>query len=96
MPVAPALRAAWRDATLDEFGRLDHAGQLILDDLTRYCSGEQTTMRFDNLGRMDPISSAMQEGRRQVLLRIRNLIFREGPAPADDAPVPLSPVDDMS
>lgn len=94
MPIELDLQAAWRDAILGPDGRPHGGGRMILAELSHYCDGENTTARYDGNGRMDPIASAMREGRRQVYLHITALIFRE--RVPDDTPRRVSPVDDVS
>jgi hypothetical protein len=46
-------------------------GQIILTDLAKFCKATQSTVVVSPISRqVDPIASAMAEGRREVWLRI--------------------------
>lgn len=44
--------------------------ETVLKDLANYCHSHRTTMVMRQDGTVDPIASAVAEGRRQVFLRI--------------------------
>lgn len=43
----------------------------LMEDLRRFCRADSPTLMFDKEGRVDPIASAMLEGRREVYLRLQ-------------------------
>ena len=52
-------------------GELSPAGRVVLADLTKFCRGlTSTTVVSQHSGMVDPIASAIAEGRREVYLRI--------------------------
>lgn len=50
-------------------GDLSPMGERVLQDLARFCCAHKPTYRVGG-DRIDPIASAVQEGRREVFLRI--------------------------
>lgn len=61
-------RQAYR-AVFTPGGEVSPMGQLVLQDLARFCCAHKPTYRVGG-DRIDPIASAVQEGRREVWLRI--------------------------
>lgn len=63
-------RYAYRRLFLGEDG-LSADGQIVLADLAKFCRATQSTAVVSPISRsVDPIASAMAEGRREVWLRI--------------------------
>jgi hypothetical protein len=63
-------RYAYRRLFLGEDG-LSADGQIVLTDLARFCRATQSTAVVSPISRsVDPIATAMAEGRREVWLRI--------------------------
>ena len=61
---------AYRRLFLGDDG-LNADGQAVLTDLAKFCKANQSTMVVSPVSRqVDPIASAMAEGRREVWLRI--------------------------
>lgn len=63
-------RYAYRRLFLGEDG-LSADGQIVLSDLAKFCRATSSTAVVSPISRsVDPIASAMAEGRREVWLRI--------------------------
>ncbi len=63
-------RYAYRRLFLGEDG-LSGDGQIVLADLAKFCRATQSTAVVSPISRsVDPIATAMAEGRREVWLRI--------------------------
>lgn len=54
--------------------KLTVSGERVLLDLARFCHSHKTTTQRSVSGQIDPIASAIAEGRRQVYLRIANFL----------------------
>jgi hypothetical protein len=73
---AAAQRRLWvREAYrrlfgLGQDGQLSRDGQTVLADLARFCRVHEPATRRDLTGRVDPLATAHQEGRREVGQRI--------------------------
>jgi len=64
-------RYAYRRVFLGENGSLTHDGEIILKDLKKFCRAAESTAVVSPVSRqMDPLATAMAEGRREVWLRI--------------------------
>lgn len=64
-------RRNYRACFMDDIGKTPTVpGEAVLMDLARYCYGHKTTTMVSSNGTIDPIASAIAEGRRQVYLRI--------------------------
>ena len=63
-----------RDAYRALFGEPSQSALMVLSDLRRFCHANATTAVADREGRIDPIASAQLEGRRQVLMRIQQML----------------------
>ena len=62
---------AYRRMFLGENGQLSADGQAVLADLAKFCKANQSTAVVSPISRtVDPIASALAEGRRKVWLRI--------------------------
>lgn len=62
---------AYRRMFLGENGQLNADGQAVLADLAKFCKANQSTAVVSPISRtVDPIASALAEGRREVWLRI--------------------------
>jgi hypothetical protein len=62
---------AYRRMFLGENGQLSADGQAVLADLAKFCKANQSTAVVSPISRtVDPIASALAEGRREVWLRI--------------------------
>ena len=64
------LAHAFRAALLEEDGRPNPHGSLILAHLREFCRADISTLTYDTSGRADPIATAMLEGRRDVWNKI--------------------------
>jgi hypothetical protein len=64
-------RRDYRATFLKEDGKtLSEQGEGVMLDLARFCYALSTTSMVSQNGTIDPIASAIAEGRRQVYLRI--------------------------
>lgn len=54
----------------DEHGNFTQAAQKVLADLMLFCRLGQSCVVFDKQGRVDPVATAVLEGRREVGMRI--------------------------
>jgi hypothetical protein len=54
----------------DPQGNLTTSARIVLADLKREASMFGPTTRYDNSGAVDPIATAIQEGKRQLLMHI--------------------------
>ena len=62
---------AYRRMFLGENGQLSADGQAVLADLAKFCKANQSIAVVSPISRtVDPIASALAEGRREVWLRI--------------------------
>jgi hypothetical protein len=62
---------AYRRMFLGENGQKSADGQAVLADLAKFCKANQSTAVVSPISRtVDPIASALAEGRREVWLRI--------------------------
>lgn len=61
--------SAYKECLQGQGGKLHEAGEIVMEDLARFCYGTKTTAIATANG-IDPIASAQAEGRRQVYLRI--------------------------
>ncbi len=62
---------AYRRMFLGENGQLNSDGQIVLADLKKFCRATSSTVVVSPVSRtVDPIATAMAEGRREVYLRI--------------------------
>ena len=68
------LRQAYRAA----FDMTTFAGKLLMDDLAIFCFDDRPTSAVNRVtGSIDPIASGIAEGRREVLLRIKQFLRPE-------------------
>jgi hypothetical protein len=51
-----------------------NAGQLALDDLSEFCRADRSCVIFGKDGRVDTHATAVAEGRREVFLRIQQML----------------------
>ncbi len=58
-----------------EDGKPHTDAKLFLDNIEQFCHGRESTACFDEVNRLDPLSSAQLEGRRQVWLRIERAVY---------------------
>lgn len=49
-------------------------GQIILDDLDRFCRSFDESVHFDKTGRLDPYTTIYRDGKKAVALRIHQMI----------------------
>ncbi len=62
---------AYRRMFLTESGQLSPDGEIVLADLKKFCRATASTVVVSPVSRsVDPIATAMAEGRREVWLRI--------------------------
>ncbi len=62
---------AYRRMFLAESGQLSPDGEIVLADLKKFCRATASTVVVSPVSRsVDPIATAMAEGRREVWLRI--------------------------
>ena len=62
---------AYRRMFLAESGELSPDGEIVLADLKKFCRATASTVVVSPVSRsVDPIATAMAEGRREVWLRI--------------------------
>jgi hypothetical protein len=62
---------AYRRMFLAESGELNPDGEIVLADLKKFCRATASTVVVSPVSRsVDPIATAMAEGRREVWLRI--------------------------
>ncbi len=64
------LRAAFRALTAGDVG----SGRLALDDLMEFCRADRSCVVFGKDGRVDTHATAVAEGRREVFLRIQQML----------------------
>lgn len=70
-----ARRQAWRALFRDDAGQLTLAGSTILSDLRQFCYADRPTIKVSPVtGSVDPIAMAVAEGRREVWLRIAEML----------------------
>lgn len=70
-----ARRNAWRSMFRDEDGQLTQAGKVALSDLRKFCHVDRPTIKVSpKSGQIDPLAMAIAEGRREVFLRIAELL----------------------
>lgn len=71
-----ALAQAYRERLTDSPDQARPLGDLIMADLSRFCHEKTSTVSgaLDQMDRYDPIAIVQLEGRRQVILRIREFI----------------------
>jgi len=62
---------AWRACFMTPAGEVTPVGEIALTELRNFCAGVKTTMVLDRNGAVDPVGTAMAEGRRQVWLLIQ-------------------------
>lgn len=68
-------RDAYRSLFLSGFnGTLGPQAEIVLADLRRACCVDRSALVFDNTGRVDPIASARNEGRREIWIRIQQCL----------------------
>lgn len=64
-------RNAYRGVFLNPDGQVGVASNIVLADLKKFCRADRSTIQVSHLQqRVDPIASALLEGRREVWLRI--------------------------
>jgi hypothetical protein len=64
-------KADYQNCFLTPEGKPTAAGERVLKDLARFCRANQSTTVVSPLTRtVDPVASALAEGRREVFLRI--------------------------
>ena len=63
-------RGAYRAVFLQQDGQASAMAREVLKDLRRFCHADRPTYRVGGNGQLDPIASAVAEGRREVWLRI--------------------------
>lgn len=51
-----------------------NAGRLALDDLSEFCRADRSCVVFGKDGRVDTHATAVAEGRREVFLRIQQML----------------------
>ena len=72
-------RNSYRACFLDKTGELTPPGQVVVRDLALFCDAYRTTVKVSPItGNVDPIASAVAQGRRDVWLRLQgNLDLRD-------------------
>lgn len=66
--------AAAKKCFLDDHGRPTRAGEIVLAHLRRFCRANRPTVAFSSIRTIDPLAMAVAEGRREVWLRLREMI----------------------
>lgn len=66
---------AWRHLFLTDTGAVTGLGDRVLSDLKRICHFEDRLDARAMDGRVDPMSMAVMEGKRQVYLTIQKRLF---------------------
>lgn len=61
---------SYRGVFLSANGEPNVSQAVVLQDLRRFCFAEKRTFQRDKDGRIDPVASALMEGRREVWIRI--------------------------
>jgi hypothetical protein len=70
-----ARRGAWRSMCRGEDGALNAAALTALADLSRFCYADRSTIKVSPVSqRVDPMAMAVAEGRREVWLRIVEML----------------------
>lgn len=64
------LRKAFRALVAGDI----NAGRLALDDLSEFCRADRSCVVFGKDGRVDTHATAVAEGRREVFLRIQQML----------------------
>lgn len=64
------VKSAFKECLMGQGHELHAAGADVMSDLATYCHALRTTTMVAKDGHIDPIASAIAEGRRQVYLRI--------------------------
>ena len=64
------VKSAFKECLMGQGADLHGAGADVMADLAQYCYALKTTTMVAKDGHIDPIASAIAEGRRQVYLRI--------------------------
>lgn len=67
-------KTAYQHCFKDSMGNLTTAGQIVINDLAKKCNLYTTTARLDAKGAIDPVHTALQEGKRQTLNYILEVI----------------------
>jgi len=64
------VKSAFKGCLMGQSDALHTDGKVFMEDLANYCHALRTTTMVAKDGHIDPIASAIAEGRRQVYLRI--------------------------
>lgn len=69
-------KGAYQRTFLDDRSTGPHVdAAIVLADLKRFCNGGKSSIRLDNLGKVDPHAMAVAEGRREVWLRLTQYLY---------------------
>lgn len=69
-------RQAYRAVFLNPArGELNNMGEVVLRDLAKFCRGNRHCIVYGSNGQIDPIASAVVQGRREVWLRITEHLY---------------------
>ena len=67
-------RKAYRACFMGEDGKLSQEGELIMNDLMRFCRSTKSTAHMSLNGTICPYATHLTEGRREVLIRIQSML----------------------
>lgn len=67
-------RSSYRALFLHPQGGLAPASEIVLADLRRVCCTDRPTTVVDRDGRVDPIATARNEGKREIWIRVQQAL----------------------
>lgn len=67
-------KRAYKKLFLADDGTLNEDGRIVLADLANFCRANKSTTHVAN-GKADPILSAVGDGRREVWLRLQEMLY---------------------
>lgn len=67
-------RKAYRAVFLGGDGKLSQDGEIVMNDLLKFCRSTKSTAQLTASGTIDPYATHLAEGRREVLIRIQSML----------------------
>lgn len=67
-------RKSYRSCFLGGDGKLSPDGEIVMNDLMKFCRSLKSTAQLTASGSIDPYATHLAEGRREVLIRIQSML----------------------